>query len=322
MRKDARGLGSREAYELSVAAERLMRPLSAYLPFNRESLAGQFVPAKNGDPPEDRRGIWLLVQDNALLIHEAGGEPGWRLPQAPLPEAFARTLDPIVHLGTYRGVPCWAAAVPAGAETPAGFQRESVLPAQTRLTDDVLSLGGLALQAIQWESSSLHCPRCGARTTRMRGEWGKRCTGCGHEHYPHLHPAVIVLVRDGDRVLLTRKAVWPKGRYGLVAGFVDVGESLEGAAAREVHEEVGVDIRDLRYAASQYWPFPSQLMVGFTAAYSGGDLTVNRQELEDARWFSVHDLPDLPPKLSIARFLLDHFARPEKRTGGSPGDRT
>lgn len=294
-------------HDKSVTRGLVMHPLAAYLPFNRESLRGQFVPAKNGDEPQDRGGTWLLVQEHALWTHGAGGEPGWRLPQAPLPEEVARSLDPIVHLGLYRGAPCWAAAVPAGTHVPRGFQRESLMPAETRLTDDALSLGGLALQALHWESTSRHCPRCGAGTTRIEGEWGKRCPGCGYEHYPHLHPAVIVLVRDGERVLLTRKSFWPAGRYGLVAGFVEVGESLEGAALREVREEVGVEIRDLRYVASQYWPFPSQLMVGFTAAYAGGDLAVNRQELEDARWFSVHALPDLPPRLSIARFLLDHF---------------
>jgi NAD+ diphosphatase len=297
------------------------QPLAVYLPFNRESLEGQFVPAKNdGNPPEGQRGTWLLVQDNALLVCEAGGEPAWHLPQAPLPEALVRTLHPIVYVGAYKGAPCWAAAVPQGADVPAGFRRESLMPAQTRLTDDALSLGGIALQAVHWEQTSLHCPRCGAKTSSMRGEWGKRCPQCSYEHYAHLHPAVIVLVRDGDRVLLTRKAFWPKGRFGLVAGFVDVGESLEGAAAREVREEVGVEIDDLRYAGSQYWPFPSQLMVGFTAAYVRGDLTVNRQELEDARWFSVQDLPDLPPKLSIARFLLDHFARPRDLETRRRGD--
>jgi NAD+ diphosphatase len=287
-----------------------MHPLAANLPFNRESLADQFVPAKNGDAPADRQGYWLLVQDNALLVLGAGEGGGWRLPQGPLPEGFDGRVDPIVHLGTYRGTPCWAASVATGTVVPSGFQRESLLPAQTRLSDEALSLGGLALQATHWERTSLHCPRCGASTTRIRGEWGKRCPQCAYEHYPHLHPCVIVLIRDGDRVLLTRKAFWPKGRYGLVAGFVDVGESLEGAAQREVHEEVGVQIRDLRYVASQYWPFPSQLMVGFTAAYSHGDLSVNTEELEDAQWFSIHALPDLPAKLSIARFLLDHFARP------------
>jgi NAD+ diphosphatase len=293
-------------------------PIAAHLPFNRESLSGQFVPAKNGDPPEDRRGTWLLLQENALLVPEGSGEHGWGLPQAPLPEGFARSLDPIVHLGTYRGAPCWAAAVPPGVDPPAGLRRESLLPAQTRLADDALSLGGLALQAIHWEQTSRHCPRCGGSMSRIRGESGTRCPRCNYEHYPHLHPAVIVLVRDGDRVLLARKAFWPKGRYGLIAGFVDVGESLEGAAEREVCEEVGVEIRDLRYAGSQYWPFPSQLMVGFTASYSRGDLAVNRDELEDARWFSVHDLPELPPKLSIARFLIDRYAHPQEAAGGQP----
>jgi len=285
-------------------------PLAAHLPFNRESLAGQFLPAKNGDPPADQRGTWLLVQENALLVFETDGEGGWRLPHGPLPEGFDGKVTPIIHLGTYQGAPCWAAAVPAGARIPPGFQRESLLPAQTRLTDTVLSLGGLALQAIHWETTSLHCPRCGAKTSHIPGEWGKRCPECAYEHYPHLHPAVIVLVREGDRVLLTRKSFWAKGRYGLIAGFVDVGESLEGAVQREVQEEVGVEIRDLQYVASQYWPFPSQLMVGFTAVYSHGVLQVNRHELEDACWFSVHNLPDLPPRLSIARFLIDHFAVP------------
>ncbi len=284
--------------------------LPVYLPFNRESLVGRFVPSKNADPPTDRQGYWLLVQDNSLLVLEDGDGGRLRIPQGPLPDGFDRPVGPTVHLGSYRGAPCWAASIPSDASVPPGFRRETLLPIQTRLTDDVLSLGGLALQAIHWELTSLHCPRCGEQTVSMAGERGKRCPACAYEHYPHLHPAVIVLVRDGDRVLLTRKSFWPKGRYGLVAGFVDVGESLEGAAQREVREEVGVEIRDLQYAGSQYWPFPSQIMVGFTAEYSSGEVHVDRQELEDARWFSIHELPDLPPKLSIARFLLDHFARP------------
>jgi NAD+ diphosphatase len=298
-----------------VVREAMMDQLAPYLPFNRESLGGEFIPAKNGDLPESHHGTWLLVREQALLIQQAVGGPGWRLPQSPLPEGLARTLHPIIHLGTYKGAPCWAAAVPQGVHTPTGFRWECVVPRETRLTDDALSLGGLALQAIHWEQTSLYCPRCGAATARIREELGKRCSQCSYEHYAHLHPAVIVLVRDRDRVLLTRKAFWPKGRYGLVAGFVDVGESLEGAVEREVHEEVGVDIRDLRYVGSQYWPFPSQLMVGFTAAYAGGALVVNTQELEDARWFSVLHLPELPPKLSIARFLIDHFARSDEKPG-------
>jgi NAD+ diphosphatase len=287
-----------------------MHPQAVYLPFNRESLDGKFVPAKGLDVPEAQQGCWLLIQNQALLVADNGQGSTGELPAGPLPRAFDAKVDHIIHLGIYKEVPCWVASVRADCEVPAGFRQESLLPAQTHLPIDVLSLGGLALQAIHWETTSRHCPRCGERTASINGELGKRCPRCSYEHYPHLHPAVIVLVRDGERVLLTRKSFWVKGRYGLVAGFVDAGESLEEAAHREVEEEVGVQIRDLRYIASQYWPFPSQLMVGFTAAYGGGDVRVDHEELEDARWFSVHDFPDLPPKHSIARFLLDNYARP------------
>jgi NAD+ diphosphatase len=287
-----------------------MHPQAVYLPFNRESLEGKFVPAKNREAPETREGCWFLIQNQALLVTDESQGGTGKLPEGPLPRVFDAKVGQIIHLGAYEGVPCWAASVNSDCEVPAGFRPESLLPAQTRLPANVLSLGGLALQAIHWEMTSRHCPRCGEPTTSINGERGKRCPGCSYEHYPHLHPAVIVLVRDGERVLLTRKSFWAKGRYGLIAGFVDSGESLEGAAQREVEEEVGVQIRDLTYIASQYWPFPSQLMVGFTAAYSSGDVKVDHEELEDARWFSIHDLPDLPPKFSIARFLLDNFGRP------------
>jgi NAD+ diphosphatase len=167
----------------------------------------------------------------------------------------------------------------------------------------------MAMQAVYWERTSGHCPRCGERTARIDGEWGKRCPGCRYEHYPHLHPAVIVLVLDGDRCLLARKGIWAPGRYALVAGFVDNGECLEGAVAREVKEEVGIDVKDIQYVGSQNWPFPSQLMLGFVAHYAGGEVTIDREELEDARWFPRDALPDGPARHSIAGFMLEHHAK-------------
>jgi NAD+ diphosphatase len=179
-----------------------------------------------------------------------------------------------------------------------------------RLPDPLLSLGGMAMQALWWESTSGFCPRCGVATTRIENEWGKRCPSCRYEHYPHLHPATIVLVRDGDRVLLTRKADWAPGRYALIAGFVDNGESLESCVAREIKEEAGVDVKDIRYVGSQNWPFPSQMMIGFVATYAGGDLVIDKEELEDARWFPCGALPSLPSRHSISRFIIDHYAQP------------
>ena len=286
-----------------------MVPSAGQLPFNLESFGGRFVPADGSAAPADREGRWFLVQDQNIFLREHG-EGADRIPFGGIPAGFAGRVESIVHFGTYLGVPCWAGMVEPNADPPPGFVRERLAPGQIQLCDDLLSLCGLGQQATFWEATSWHCPRCGEQTVSIRGERGKRCLRCKYDHYPHLHPAVIILIRDGDRVLLTRKSFWAKGRYGLVAGFVDIGESLEAAARREIREEVGVEVCDLHYVASQYWPFPSQLMVGFVATYAGGEARPDTTELEDARWFSITELPDLPGTHSIARFILDHYARP------------
>ncbi|HKQ64979.1 MAG TPA: NAD(+) diphosphatase [Methylomirabilota bacterium] len=284
-------------------------PLSVYLPFNMDCLRGAFVPAKRGTKPPTERGDWLIVQDQKLLVVPNGD--GFRLPSGERPGRLDGVIREPIWLGTLNGdTECWVASLPKDAVVPDEFQRETLVPmAGTKLPDDLLSLGGMAMQALWWESTSGFCPRCGTGTQRLPGEWGKVCPKCKYEHYPHLHPAVIVVVRDGDRVLLARKAIWAPGRYALVAGFVDNGESLEGCVAREVKEEVGVDVKDIRYVGSQNWPFPSQLMVGFVATYAGGEIKMDAEELEDARWFPCTSLPSLPSRHSISRYLIDNFAR-------------
>jgi NAD+ diphosphatase len=203
-------------------------------------------------------------------------------------------------------------ALPKDAPLPPGYHAETVVPMRgTKLPDDLLTLGGMASQLVWWESTSSFCPRCGGPTTRISGEWGKKCGACAYEHYPHLHPCTITLVRDSKRgrVLLARKAEWAPGRYALVAGFVDNGESLEGCVRREVKEEVGVEVGEIQYVGSQNWPFPSQLMCGFVAEYAGGDVVVDTTELEDARWFPANELPIRPSRHSIAGFIIQNFSR-------------
>lgn len=284
-----------------------MTPETVYLPFNRNVLGEAFVPAKQGASPPERRGHWVIVQDQGLIVSTDQHELA--LPGGECPSGLEGLSEPL-WLGTLRGTPCWVTTVPREGKVPAGLHRETLIPMQgTRLPDDLLSLGGMAMQALWWESTSGHCPRCGERTDRIPNEWGKRCPRCGYEHYPHLHPAVITLVRDGERVLLARKAIWAPGRYALVAGFVDNGECLEGAVHREVKEEVGVEVKNIQYVGSQNWPFPSQLMVGFVADYGGGGITIDPEELEDARWFSRDELPKGPSRHSIAGFIIEHYAR-------------
>jgi NAD+ diphosphatase len=285
-----------------------MTPETVNLPFNRDCLGTRFVPAKRGGKPPEPQGHWLIVQDQGLVVPDGAAEPC--LPAGEVP-ALCQGLGPPLWLGTWGDAPCWVVSLPRDRALPPGFRRETLVPMQgTRLPDDLLSLGGMAMQALWWESTSGHCPRCGEPTQRIENEWGKRCGRCRYEHYPHLHPCVIVLVRDGDRVLLARKAGWAPGRYALVAGFVDNGESLECCVQREVREEVGVEVDDIQYVGSQNWPFPSQLMVGFVARYAGGDVTVDAEELEDARWFRRTELPQGPSRHSIAGHIIDRYARP------------
>ncbi len=157
-----------------------MTPTTVYLPFNRDCLRGEFVPAKHGGPPPDPRGHWLLVQEQKLVVVPEGG--GFRLPTGELPQGFDGVAKEPLWLGTYGGTPCWVAGLPRDAALPDGLHRETLVPMQgTRLPDDLLSLGGMAMQLLYWEGTSGHCPRCGAATERVAGEWGKRCPTCRYE---------------------------------------------------------------------------------------------------------------------------------------------
>ena len=141
----------------------------------------------------------------------------------------------------------------------------------------------------------------------IAGERAMHCPRCELQHYPRLSPSMIVLVTRGDEVLLARSPRFVAGVYSTLAGFVEAGESVEQCVLREVREEVGVEVGNLRYLGSQGWPFPHSLMLGFHAEYVSGDIVMQADEIEDAQWFSVHDLPPLPAARSIARYLIDVY---------------
>jgi NAD+ diphosphatase len=184
-----------------------------------------------------------------------------------------------------------------------------------------------AIALEQWHQRHTHCPRCGAATVETHAGWTRTCTADGSEHFPRTDPAVIMLVHDGgDRTLLGRGPEWNPGRFSTLAGFVEPGESLEAAVAREVYEEVGVGVTDIEYVASQPWPFPASLMVGFSARLDGDPtLTLDPVEMAEAAWFSRAEVsaartwtdgagpePDAPlhgisPHLSISRYLIDRW---------------
>jgi NAD+ diphosphatase len=171
--------------------------------------------------------------------------------------------------------------------------------------EGTFGLAGRAMHVIDWATTNRFCGRCGTATVLSTKERSMTCPACGLSAYPRIAPAIIVLVRRGDQALLARNAKFPGAFYSTLAGFSDIGESLEETLAREVREEVGIEVRDIRYFGSQPWPFPHSLMIGFTAQWASGEIRVDGEEIADAQWFSWSELPPIPPPISIARRLID-----------------
>jgi ADP-ribose pyrophosphatase YjhB (NUDIX family) len=174
---------------------------------------------------------------------------------------------------------CYAAEVAGDAAIPAGLSAEGLRQLYGRLAEPLFGLAGRASQLVAWDRTHQFCGQCGAPTVASASERARHCPQCGLAHYPRIAPAIIIAVvrrqADGSRLLLARNHRFPAGRYSVIAGFVEPGETLEECARREVREEVGVEIRELRYFGSQPWPFPNSLMIGFTAEYAGGELVVH-----------------------------------------------
>jgi len=278
-------------------------PEQINLPFNFAYIKEAFElrPPSAHDPIEE--GYWVVIQGNNVVLVQ--NENGFMLPEGDLP-AWLPPKAPPLCIGLWRGKPLRAIIISTKLTLQAPFAADPFNALEDRLDVQTLTLAGLAKQILHWEQQSRHCSACGAENERIPASWGKKCSACGSVHFPHLHPCAIVLVKCGNDLLLTRKAEWPAGRYSLVAGFLDFGESLEECAIREVWEETGIEIENVRYVCSQNWPFPAQLMAGFVADYAGGEIVVDLNELEDARWFPINALPGLPPLRSIARWILDN----------------
>ena len=172
---------------------------------------------------------------------------------------------------------------------------------------DMLSLAGLARQLLHWRLAHRFCGACGTPLAHHPTERAMACRACGHIAYPRINPVVITLVYRGDQILLVHKANGAFPFWSLVAGFVEAHETLEMAVARELVEEVGLRVKNIRYASSQPWPFPNNLMFGFTAEYDSGDITPDGVEISEGGWFGRDNLPPIPSRISIARRLIDAF---------------
>ena len=241
------------------------------------------------------RGNELLVREDDLALPDP---------------AVVKSLDiapaQLLPVGVLDKEYCATAWVARETAPPAGYAFKGLRSLFTRLDEETLAVAGRAFQIAEWARSHRFCGACGQPMTLVAGERAMRCE-CGHTAYPRIAPAMMALVKKGSAILLARNVAVPAGgRMSALAGFLDPGESVEDAVHREVHEEVGLFVKDLRYFGSQSWPFPGSLMVAFTAEYAGGEIAVDPAEIAEARWFGPGDkLPELPPPQSISRALIE-----------------
>jgi NAD+ diphosphatase len=270
-----------------------------------------------GDRRSDENWLRERLSDptsRALLVSEDG---------VYVDSASHPALVPLTALGEVRE-PVFLGLDPDGAvfalaaegDAPQDTQPIPLREAGATLSDHEAGLLAYATAMVNWHRAHSFCARCGHATEMAEAGFVRRCPNCGALHHPRTDPVVIMLVHDGDRVMLGRGAQWPDKRFSALAGFVEPGESLEEAVAREVREETTVEVSDVTYSSSQPWPFPASLMLGFHARYSGGEPVVSDGELADVRWFERAELEavvrgetefHVPPPLAIARRLIDEW---------------
>ncbi len=247
--------------------------------------------------------LWFIFQGSHLLVNNAG--ESIKLPDDKTLELFANFILRRHVIGQIEGRICYGIEVSTEALPPPGHSYVGLRSLFGRADDSLLSLAGRTFQIIDWDRTHVYCGRCGTPTMLHSHERARICPSCKLIVYPRIAPVVMGLIIRGQELLLARSPQFAPNVYSAIAGYCEPGENLEVALKREIHEEVGVEVGNLQYFRSQSWPFPHSLMVAFTCHYQSGTLVLQPGEIEDARWFSMNDLPLLPHPVSIARQLID-----------------
>lgn len=250
----------------------------------------------------DKQPHTFIFRGGELLVRE----DGQALPVEPAAALSAFDAACLHPVGLLDGRYCAAAWVDPAVQASAGYAFKGLRSLFGLLDDGLLGVAGRAFQVVEWARTHRYCGACGTATQLVAGERCLRCPACGHVSYPRISPAMMVLVRRGEQILLARHAGPRAVRFSPLAGFLEPGESIEEALHREVFEEVGLRVKDLKYFGSQSWPFPHSLMIAFTAEYAGGDIKVQEDEIVEARWFGPDDeMPPYAQGISISGALIE-----------------
>lgn len=276
----------------------------------------KFIPGIKPPRENSKPAWWFIFQGSKLLIKPNGTAAA--IPFAQEIKALGIPPERPHYLGDLDGSACYALELAEGRPLPEGFSLEGLRQVFGRVDEEFFWLAARAVQIVDWDRTHQFCSRCGAPTVQRETERSKECPKCGQIHFPRLAPAVIVRVERGNQILMARSRHFAPGVFSVLAGFVEPGETLEETVAREVKEESGIRVKNIRYFGSQPWPFPHSLMIGFTAEYAAGEIALEDSELEAAGWFTADNLPPQPGKISIARKLIDAFVEKQKHKPEKP----
>jgi NAD+ diphosphatase len=249
--------------------------------------------------------LWFIFKDGDLLFKTTGDSLS-----IPETKDLGRYKDHVIrrqYLGSLDGRYCYTADLEGDVPGSTGLKKQDLRSIFNAMEEEMIWAAGRANHLATWNRSHQYCGRCSTPVEDKLDERAKICPACGLVNYPRLSPAVIVAVLKENCILLARNERFRLPFFSVLAGFVEPGETLEVCVSREIKEEVGITVKNIRYFGSQPWPFPDSLMVAFVADYAGGKIQVDGTEITEARWFAAEDLPKIPPSISIARQLIDWF---------------
>ena len=273
-----------------------------------------FIPSVVAPDQKETPAFWFAFRGQKLLVSMERSVP--EIPLSETLEELGFSLISEYYLGTSGDIHCYAVQLAKETKLAANMNFLGLRGLFGYLKDDFYTIAVRALGIINWDRTHRFCGQCGSLAEKHGSILARKCPSCGLTLFPRISPAVIVLVERDGKALLARSGRFPEELYSVLAGFVEPGETLEETVKREVKEETGIDVKNIRYFGSQPWPFPDSLMIGFTARYAGGEINIDGDEILDAEWFSADGLPNIPGKISIARSLIDWFVlKHTKRTG-------
>ncbi len=274
----------------------------------------RFIPSSDSPPEKPEASLWFIFKDHRMAVLEE--EDKVSLPRLKESEEQGLSLIRQRRIGTLDGFPCYCSELEDTAALPAGMSLRGLRYLYSRLDEVTHAVAMRAIHMIEWDRTVRFCSRCGAQMSDVAEMNAKSCPVCGLVTFPRLSPAVIMLVEKEGKILLARSPRFKEVLYSVLAGFVEPGETLEDAVRREIEEEVGIRVKNIRYFGSQPWPFPDSLMIGFTAEYESGEIVIDDTEIIDAGWYDPGNLPPIPGRISIARRLIDAYLEKSREFRG------